>query len=143
MFKNLFLRRSRFMISLVIVLLVKGPWFTLIYLFLKGPYSLRVSWTLFLRFLVNYLVFLVNWFYFLSIKRIKSSTNLQLKSANQNRHNVETEGACIKYVGEEVGGFYKFLKKNFTAQGTIKLNISWPSNFFSQNFMTPLINFSF
>ena len=41
------------------------------------------------------------------------------------------------------GGFYNFFKKNFVAQETIELNISWPSNFFGKYFMAPLINFSF
>ena len=49
----------------------------------------------------------------------------------------------IKYVGGGAGGFYTFIKKNFVAQETIDLNISWPSNFFGKCFMAPLINFSF
>ena len=48
-----------------------------------------------------------------------------------------------KYVGGGDGGFYKFFKKFFLAQGTIDLNISWPSNFFWKYFMAPPINFSF
>ena len=35
-----------------------------------------------------------------------------------------------------------FLKK-IVAQGTIELNISWPSNFPGKYFMIPPINFSF
>ena len=38
----------------------------------------------------------------------------------------------IKYVGGGTWGFYKFFKKSFVAQGTIELNISWPSNFFEK-----------
>ena len=53
------------------------------------------------------------------------------------------EGAYIKYVGGGPRGFYKFFKKNFVAQETIDLNISWPSNFFRKYFMAPPINFSF
>ena len=34
------------------------------------------------------------------------------------------KGVYIKYVGVGGGGFYKFLKKYFVAQGTIELNIS-------------------
>ena len=48
-----------------------------------------------------------------------------------------------KYVGGGDGGFYKFFKKIFLAQGTIDLNISWPSNFLWKYFMAPPINFSF
>ena len=40
-------------------------------------------------------------------------------------------------------GFYKFFKKNFVAQETIDLNISWPNNFVWKYFMPPPINFSF
>ena len=42
----------------------------------------------------------------------------------------------------EPEGFYKFFKKNFVAQETINLNISWPNNFFRKHFMAPPINFS-
>ena len=52
-------------------------------------------------------------------------------------------GTYIKYVGGGGGGFYKFFKKNFVAQDTTDLNISWPSNFFRKYFMAPPINFSF
>ena len=37
-----------------------------------------------------------------------------------------SKGAYIKYVGGGAGGFCKFFKKNFVAQETIDLNISWP-----------------
>ena len=37
--------------------------------------------------------------------------------------------AYINYVGGGAGGFYKFFKKYFVAQGTIELNITWPSHF--------------
>ena len=57
--------------------------------------------------------------------------------------NIKSRGAYIKYVGGGAGGFYKFFKKNFVAQETIGLNISWPSNFFRKHFMAPPINFSF
>ena len=53
------------------------------------------------------------------------------------------KGAYIKYVGGGARRFYKFFKKNFVAQETIDLNISWPSNFFRKYFMAPPINFSF
>ena len=54
----------------------------------------------------------------------------------------DIKGVYIKYVGGGPGGFYKFFKKNFVAQETIDLNISWPSNFFEKYFMVPPINFS-
>ena len=44
---------------------------------------------------------------------------------------------------EGAGGFDKFFEKNFVAQETIDLNISWPSSFFGKYFMAPPINFSF
>ena len=47
------------------------------------------------------------------------------------------KGVHIKYVGG------KFVKKNFVAQETIYVNISWGSNFLIKYFMAPLINFSF
>ena len=50
--------------------------------------------------------------------------------------------AYIKYVGGGGGGFYKFFKKNFVAQDTTGLNISWPSNFFRKYFIAHPINFS-
>ena len=40
------------------------------------------------------------------------------------------QGAYIKYVRREAGGFYKFFKDNFVAREAIDLNILWPSNFF-------------
>lgn len=49
----------------------------------------------------------------------------------------------MKYVEAGAGDFYKFFKKYFVAQGTIKLNISWPSNFVEKYFMAQAINFSF
>ena len=52
------------------------------------------------------------------------------------------KGAYIKYVGGGPGRFYKSFKKNFVAQETIDLNISWPSNFFKKYFMAPPINCS-
>ena len=45
------------------------------------------------------------------------------------------KGVYIQYVGGEDGGFYKFFKKYFVTQGTVELNISWPSNFFKKYFM--------
>ena len=57
---------------------------------------------------------------------------------------MQEEGARgFKYAGGGARGFYKFFKKNFVAQETIDLNISWPSNFFRKYFMAPPINFSF
>ena len=41
------------------------------------------------------------------------------------------------------GGFQTFFRKNFVAQGTIEINISWPSNFVKKYFMALPINFSF
>ena len=41
------------------------------------------------------------------------------------------------------GGFYGFFRKDFVAQGTINLNISWTGNFSRNYFMAPPINFSF
>ena len=49
----------------------------------------------------------------------------------------------MKYVEAGAGDFYKFFKKYFVAQGTIKLNISLPSNFVEKYFMDQDINFSF
>ena len=51
--------------------------------------------------------------------------------------------AYIKYVGRGVGGFYKFFKKYFVAQGTTELNILWLSNFIEQNSMAPPNSFIF
>ena len=54
-------------------------------------------------------------------------------------------GLVLYYIGvrEGAGGFYKFFKKDFIAQKTIELNISWPSNSEGKYFMAPPINFSF
>ena len=41
------------------------------------------------------------------------------------------------------GGFYKFVNKTFVAQGTIDLNILWPSNFFQKIFHGPSHQFQF
>ena len=49
----------------------------------------------------------------------------------------------MKYVEAGTGDFYKFFKKYFVAQGTIKLNISLPNNFVEKYFMGQDINFSF
>ena len=53
------------------------------------------------------------------------------------------KGVYIKYVEGGAGGFHKFFKNYFVAQGIIELNISWPSSFFVKSFMAPPINFSF
>ena len=53
------------------------------------------------------------------------------------------KGPYIKYVGERAEAFYKFFKQTFIVQGTIELNILWPSNFFGKKYMIPPINFSF
>ena len=53
-----------------------------------------------------------------------------------------SKGGYIMYVGGGTGGFYKFFKKYFVAQGTIDLNISWTSISFEKYFMAPPINFS-
>ena len=63
--------------------------------------------------------------------------------SNLRGHLIKPEGASIKYVGGGAGGFYKFFKKNFIAQETMDVNISWPSNFFRKCFMAPPFNFSF
>ena len=53
-----------------------------------------------------------------------------------------SKGVCIKNVGGEGGGgFYKFSKKHFVAQGTVELNISWPSYLFKKYLIAPPINF--
>ena len=52
------------------------------------------------------------------------------------------KGVYIKYVRGGAGGFYKFFKNYFVAQGTVELNISPHSNFFKKYFMAPPINFS-
>ena len=38
----------------------------------------------------------------------------------------------MKYVMEG-RGLYNFFKNHFVAQGTVELNISWPSNFFKKD----------
>ena len=48
----------------------------------------------------------------------------------------------ILYVGGVAGGFYKFFKRYFVAQGIVELHISWSSNFFKKYFMSPPISFS-
>ena len=53
------------------------------------------------------------------------------------------KGACIKNVGEEAGGFYKFFKNIFIAQEISVLNISLSTNFFGKYFKAPPINVSF
>ena len=53
-----------------------------------------------------------------------------------------SERVYIKYVGGVAGGFYKFFKRYFVAQGTVELHISWSSNFFKKYFMSPPISFS-
>ena len=50
-FDNFFLRCEHFMISLVMVLLMKGAWFALTYLCFKDTCFLRVTSTIFLNFL--------------------------------------------------------------------------------------------
>ena len=49
----------------------------------------------------------------------------------------------IPEITNEGPKFYKFSKKNFVAQETMDLNISWPCAFFRKYFMAPPINFSF
>ena len=49
-FQKLFLSRDRFIISLVIVFLMKGVWFALTYLFFKDACFLKVTLTVFLDF---------------------------------------------------------------------------------------------
>ena len=68
--------------------------------------------------------------------------NLQIFYLSASAKKFGTIGAHIKYVGQGAGGFYKFFK-NFVAQETIDLNISWLCNFFRKYFMSPPISFSF
>ena len=57
-----------------------------------------------------------------------------------------TKEVYTKYVGGGGGGvgrILKFFKKVFTAQETIDVNISWPSDFFKKYFMVPPTKISF
>ena len=52
-------------------------------------------------------------------------------------------GRTLSWYEGGTGGFYNIFKKNFVAQETINLNISWLSNFFRKYFEASPINFSY
>ena len=64
-------------------------------------------------------------------------------SNNETRGSVHSKGAYIKYVGGEGPEGFTNFSKNFVAQETTDLNLSWPSSFLRKYFMAPPINFSF
>ena len=87
----------------------------------KNSFNSMNEWYIEQNFLKVYLV----------SQNIKDTTNLKARYT------------ILKANAKLYGESYNFFKKNFVAQETIDLNISWPNNFFGKYFMAPPINFSF
>ena len=51
---------------------------------------------------------------------------------------MKRKGAFIRYVGGGPEGLTNTSKKRFKSQGTIELNIQWPTNFI-ENYSWPLV----